>query len=273
MTTRPPPSPSRNPSTLVHSRFCAGASEYDGYANIQKKVAAQLMRFITTSPRHVLEIGCGSGQLTSILIDALQDAHIEAIDISQPMIAEASRRSPPNARLNWQVADFMTFSSKREFDLIASASALHWIYPIESAFHRIRGLLAPHGRFIFAIMVDGTLHELRDARLRISPSKPPRGNLPRGSEVRQAAARAGLEIIECRDDQLVEFFYSSETFLHAIHTVGVTGGDVSRSHIPLTRGEISRLIDDYDAHYSDQDSRVVATYDVLYMHARRDSTQ
>ena len=226
------------------------------------------MRFVTTSPGHVLEIGCGSGLLTAFLLAALGDAHIEAIDISRPMITEAHRRAPASARLKWRVADFMDFSSERKYDLIVSASALHWIYPIESVFERIHRLLAPDGRFISALMVDGTLRELREARLRVSPGKPPRGSLPRSADVLEAAARAGFEIVACRENRLVETFDSSAAFLQAIHKLGVTGGDVSKSHSPLTRREITRLTRDYDARYRDRDGRVVATYVVLYMHAR-----
>jgi malonyl-CoA O-methyltransferase len=256
-------------ATSVRSRFSAEAPGYDGYATVQKRVAERLVHHITTSPKLVLEIGCGSGQLTALLLAALPDAHIDAIDVSPPMIMEANRKTPHNVRLKWHVADFLSFSSEHEFDLIASASALHWIHPIESVFERIRRLLAPDGRFIFAIMVDGTLRELRDARLRVAPGKPPLGKLPRGAEVRQAATQTGFEIIECSEDRLLESFDSSAAFLHAIHRLGVTGGDVSRSRNPLTRGEIIRLIEDYDAHYGDRNGRVVATYDVLYMHARQ----
>ena len=272
MTALPPCFPAEDHTTSVRSRFSAAALAYDDSAIVQKRVAQRLICQITGSPKHVLEIGCGSGQLTSLLLSAQQDAHVNAIDVSPRMIKEAIGRMPHRARVRWHVADFLSFSSEHTFDLITSASALHWIHPIESVLERIRRLLAPDGRFTFAIMVDGTLHELREARLRIAPGKPPRGKLPGAAEIRRAVTQTGFEIVECSEDRLLESFDSSSAFLNAIHRLGVTGGNVSKSCSPLTRGEIKRLIEDYDAHYADRDGRVVATYDVLYIQARHVAT-
>ena len=267
VTALPPYSPDGNHATSVQSRFSAAAPDYDGSAIIQKRVAQRLMNDITGSPNRVLEIGCGSGQLTSLLLSAQQDAHIDAIDVSPRMITEAIGKAPHHARVRWHVVDFLNFSSEHKFDLITSASALHWIHPIESVLERVRRLLAPNGRFIFAIMVDGTLHELREARLRVAPGKPPRGKLPSAAEIQGAVTQTGFEIIECSEDRLFALFDSCSAFLESIHRLGVTGGDVSKSCNPLTRGEIKRLIEDYDAHYTDNNGRVVATYNVLYMFA------
>lgn len=74
----------------------------------------------------VLEIGCGTGQLTRQL--AGQDLSLTAIDIGAAMIALA-RRNIADPRVRFQVCSFEDFAAGGQFDLIVSATAFHWIDP------------------------------------------------------------------------------------------------------------------------------------------------
>jgi ubiquinone/menaquinone biosynthesis C-methylase UbiE len=74
----------------------------------------------------VLEIGCGTGQLTRALVER---ARIIAIDPAPSMIAVAQRRVPGNS-VEYRVTTFEDFeTSEAEFDLIVSGTAFHWVDP------------------------------------------------------------------------------------------------------------------------------------------------
>lgn len=74
----------------------------------------------------VLEIGCGTGQLTRQL--AGRALNLTAIDIGAAM-TETARRNVADPKARFQVCSFEDFTGSGPFDLIVSATAFHWIDP------------------------------------------------------------------------------------------------------------------------------------------------
>ena len=74
----------------------------------------------------VLEIGCGTGQLTRQL--AGRGFNLTAIDIGAAMI-EAARTSVADPLVRFEVCSFEEFAGGAQFDLIVAATAFHWVDP------------------------------------------------------------------------------------------------------------------------------------------------
>jgi len=90
----------------------------------------------------VLEVGCGTGQLTESL--ARYGFRLTAIDIGPSMIA-ATRRRLDGSALSLQVSTFEDFAADdASFDLIVSGTAFHWVDP-EVRFRKSARLLRPGG--------------------------------------------------------------------------------------------------------------------------------
>jgi ubiquinone/menaquinone biosynthesis C-methylase UbiE len=90
----------------------------------------------------VLEVGCGTGQLTERLVS--YRFRLTAIDIGPSMIAAARRRTGDPA-VSFQVSSFEDFAAAdASFDLIISGTAFHWIDP-EVRFAKSARLLRPGG--------------------------------------------------------------------------------------------------------------------------------
>ena len=90
----------------------------------------------------ILEIGCGTGQLTERL--AGHGFRLSAIDIGPSMIA-AARRHLTGAEVSFQVTSFEDLAAAdSSFDLIISSAAFHRIDP-EVAFGKSARLLRPGG--------------------------------------------------------------------------------------------------------------------------------
>jgi ubiquinone/menaquinone biosynthesis C-methylase UbiE len=90
----------------------------------------------------VLEVGCGTGQLTQSL--ACYGFRLTAIDIGPSMVAAARRRLDGSA-LSFQVSSFEDFAAAdASFDLIISGTAFHWVDP-EVMFRKPARLLRPGG--------------------------------------------------------------------------------------------------------------------------------
>lgn len=90
----------------------------------------------------VLEVGCGTGQLTESL--ARFGFSLTAIDIGASMIEEARRRLAGSAVM-FEVSSFEELAAAEgSFDLIISGTAFHWIDP-EVKFSKSARLLRPGG--------------------------------------------------------------------------------------------------------------------------------
>jgi SAM-dependent methyltransferase len=90
----------------------------------------------------VLEVGCGTGQLTERL--ARPGLRLTAIDIGASMVA-AARQRVPGADVAFQVTPFEDLAAAdASFDLVISGAAFHWVDP-EVAFTKSARLLRPGG--------------------------------------------------------------------------------------------------------------------------------
>jgi ubiquinone/menaquinone biosynthesis C-methylase UbiE len=108
---------------------------------------AHVTEFVTTTAAltpdaAILEIGCGTGQLTERL--AARKFRLTAIDIGPAVIA-AARRRITGAEVSFQVTSFEDLAAPDgSFDLVISGAAFHWIDP-EVAFAKSARLLRPGG--------------------------------------------------------------------------------------------------------------------------------
>lgn len=131
--------------------FDAVAGQYD--ATRQGYPDAIIETLLTTAGlgpgSTVLEIGCGTGQLTGQL--AGRGLKITAIDIGQTMIRTA-RKNVTDPDATFAVSSFEAYEPAGRFDLVVSATAFHWIDP-EVGWAKSARLLQPAGWL--ALLVTG----------------------------------------------------------------------------------------------------------------------
>jgi ubiquinone/menaquinone biosynthesis C-methylase UbiE len=102
----------------------------------------------------VLEVGCGTAQLTEAL--SRHDFAVTAIDLGPSMIAVARRRLARSS-VAFHVVSFEHFDAPDgSFDLVVSATAFHWIDP-EVKFTKAARLLRPDGWL--ALLVTGERYD------------------------------------------------------------------------------------------------------------------
>ena len=90
----------------------------------------------------VLEIGCGTGQLTQQL--TATGVRVTAIDIGPSMIS-AARRNVTDPAVSFEVTSFEDFeATDHSFDLLISATAFHWVDP-DVGWSKAARLLRPDG--------------------------------------------------------------------------------------------------------------------------------
>ena len=84
------------------------AERWDGWedlATLEQRLAAGLDEFGVRADETILDVGCGTGNLTRALLVKLSPAgRVFAVDISPKMI-EIARRKVPDARVSWHSED------------------------------------------------------------------------------------------------------------------------------------------------------------------------
>lgn len=253
------------------ARFSAAAATYDARAGVQAAAADRLVVELLAgipAPRRILEVGCGTGQLTARILGRFPTASVDALDVAPGMVAEARRKIGDRDGLRWIVEDARRFEPGILYDLIVSSATLHWLEPLRESTVHLGGLLEDGGRLAAAIMLDGTLRELHESRLRVAPGKPPLGRMPTPAEILLALEAGGLRPERFEEETAVVSSPSARDLLDHLRLQGLTGGALSRAALPLRRGEILRLIEDYESRHRAQDG-VRVTYRIGFLLARR----
>ena len=101
-------------------------------------------RIQSRAVRRVLDVGCGTGELTRTLADRWPEASILGIDSSEAMLAPARERSP-HPRVTYEHADVRTWRPAEPPDCIVSNAALQWVGDHARLLERLTGWLAPGG--------------------------------------------------------------------------------------------------------------------------------
>lgn len=92
----------------------------------------------------VVDLGCGTGELTRELHRKLGAAETIGVDSSETMLAKCG--SFAGEGLRFERADLLAFDRGAPFDLVFSNAALHWVADHAAVLERLVGLLAPGGQ-------------------------------------------------------------------------------------------------------------------------------
>ena len=93
-------------------------------------------------PRAVVDLGCGTGNVTRILRTRWPHASITGVDGSPQMLAEAKMTE---ADISWEQFDVAAWNPPAKFDLVFSNAALHWLDDHPALFARLSGNVAGGG--------------------------------------------------------------------------------------------------------------------------------
>ncbi|MEI7435914.1 MAG: methyltransferase domain-containing protein [bacterium] len=262
-------------NSLLAHRFSTAATTYEP-ADVQARVAARLAgwigaRLAARPPATILDVGCGTGLLTRALREKFPAAWLVASDLAEGMVRRTCAHFADDKRFEGVVADGTNPPFRHPFALVASSAALHWMTPLDAGLRGVATAVAPGGVLAAAVMVKGTLSELRAARQAVTPDCPAKSELPTESAVSNAVANSGLTLVTVESETREAHYPDGTACLHALHAQGVTGGPVSAGARLLTRGELRRIAAWLDCNKPHPDGGVRATYKVVYVWAERSS--
>lgn len=107
----------------------------------------------TVEHQRALDLGCGSGVYS--LRFAERGAEVTGLDLSPVMISLAREKARERGlKIDFQVADISKSLAFRrdEFDLVFTATVLHYVEDLESFFSEAARVMKPEGRMIASVL-------------------------------------------------------------------------------------------------------------------------
>jgi len=94
------------------------------------------------NPKKIIDIGCGPGNSTQILVHKWPDAAVTGIDSSPAMIEKAKKDYP---KQNWQIIDAGKDEITEKYDIVFSNAAIQWIPDHTKLLKKFYNLLSDNG--------------------------------------------------------------------------------------------------------------------------------
>lgn len=245
------------------------ARRLDQYDFLFRETASRLADRLEDVARDfplVADIGCHGGELS----DAIRGRRgIETIIHSD--------LSPAMARRAGGVAlaadeEFLPFA-EGSLDAIVSNLSLHWINDLPGALIQIRRALKPDGLFLGAMLGGETLYELRQclthAEVQVEGGLSPRVSpFTDSRDLGALLQRAGFALPVVDSDIITVRYENPMRLLDDLRGMGESNAVAERRKGFTRRATLLTALQRYLHEYQDaEDGRVLASFQVLYIHA------
>ncbi|MDT3663825.1 MAG: methyltransferase [Anaerobiospirillum sp.] len=267
---------------LIARNFEKAAATYERAALVQNAMGAELLAVLgRTQKEHdlapnwqqALEIGCGPGNFTELLLESLPNLkRLTLNDLSPSLVAAAQERvagarsgdsdqgdnCPGNScQVDSVVGDLTQGTTlTARYDLIVSNATFQWFSDLDAALTKLKALAEPGGFLVYSSFLEGTMREL--AQL-----------LGRGlnyltAEQARTVLERHCEVLHFCTQTVVQHFDSSFHLLRHFKDTGVNNlGDK-----PLTPSELRRFMLRYEQRYSDESGAIALTWQPYFVVAR-----
>ena len=204
-------SPYAGLAALLGGEPGTGLADLEEHATVIADVSLAAAPFVTPylerivverRPRRVLDVGCGTGVYTQVLLDADPRVLVDGIDIAADVIDACRKRVGPTAgagRAELGVGDARTWtpSDDRRYDVISLNNNIYYFDPSERAalYERLGVLLADGGELVIVTMLwPGSIASAHLHFMLIAQAGS--AALPGLADLQRDLARAGFATVE-----------------------------------------------------------------------------
>ncbi len=120
-------------------------TQYGRFSDERSQPFYDLAALVQREPgMHVVDLGCGTGELTAWLHGELDAAETLGVDSSDSMLAQAGAHAREGVR--FEAGDIRTWAPSGPVDLVFSNAALQWVDGHEELWPRFASWVAPGGQ-------------------------------------------------------------------------------------------------------------------------------
>ena len=252
----------------IAKSFSDSANNYNKWAGPQRKIAQKLVDLIPQKliANMILDMGCGTGYLTGLLLNKFSNANITGIDLAPGMINYCKKNFKEKAA--FFVDDAEHFKSELTYSLIVSSCSFQWLNDLHEVYKNIMEYLLPGGLIYIAVPIEGSLVELIDSYKNITGKEMDQFKMNPAGKYLNPLKHTDL-ILE--NFQIKEFQYwypDAKEVLKSFKGIGAVF-NYQKEYKPLSLEKTKNLISFYEKNYSNTGKRVPVTYKTLYYCIKR----
>ncbi len=252
----------------IRNSFNKAAKDYETNAVLQKEILFRLMERLEIetdlSPKHILDLGCGTGLAMPQLLKKYPNANITGIDFSNNMLKQVPHH--PLIKTIHHDAHNLPLDDN-SMDLIFSNMMLHWCNESD-VFKECLRVLKHDGLLLMSALGETSLFELKQC-WKLIDSQPHVHTFPALHKMGDDLLNSGYHDVVVNTDILTLTYTDIRSLMKDIKASGGQNVEENRNKGLLTRKQLYALTKAYEEFK--QDERLPASYEVVYLRAKKQS--
>ncbi len=252
----------------MRESFERAAAHYDEAAVLQREVGKRMLErldYMRIDPQNIVDIGAGTGTQTALLKKRFRKANVFALDIAQPMLRYAKKRSGLLKPFYCLCADMQQLPlATNSVDMLFSNLALQWSTDLDATFAEFRRVLKPGGMLLYTTLGPDTLQELRASWETVDGYTHVNHFLDM-HDIGDAMLRAGLAEPVMDVERITMTYEDVLTLMRDLKVLGAHNVTQQRPRGLTGRQRMNAVITAYEQFR--RDNILPATWEVVYGHA------
>lgn len=242
-------------------RFRRSVDSYDENAIVQKSIVDKLCKllheYVRPYPERILEIGCGTGLLTSALMKNFPVKELFINDLVQEMCCKtADRCTIPESRCI--VGDIETLTLSGQYGMIVSSSTFQWFSHPADTLKKLSEHLREGGFLVFSTFGQDNLKELRQVS--------GQGLVYLSAAEWREILSSHFDILYLEEEAHTLYFNSPVDILRHIKNTGVNATAAPQLR---TKGQVDRFSRKYSSMWGTNGQGCPLTYHPVYWICRK----
>jgi malonyl-CoA O-methyltransferase len=258
---------------LVRESFDRAAARYDEVAVLQRKIGRRLLErldLIKLQPQRIVDIGAGTGELSTALTKRYKGSEVLTLDLSPAMLKHARQRRGMVdkwfGKQHFVCADLEQLPlADNSADMIFSNFAIQWCSDLDLAFSEFQRVLRSNGLLLFTTFGPDTLKELRQAWRAVDDNIHVNSFIDM-HDIGDALLRARLSDPVMDTERLTLTYKDGMDLMHDLKAMGAHNVTCGRNHALTGKQKLKRMLIAYEQFRSGA-GRLPATHEVVYGHA------
>ena len=254
--------------TRIKRSFEKASDTYDTVAELQRSAGLALLHSVETAALEgvLLDLGCGTGFLSSEILACSTPETLVVLDIALAMLKTTHRRllNQSSVRCVCADAEYLPIAAQT-FDSVFSNMALQWCRNLEVVFLDLRRVLKPEGRLVFSTFGPQTLQELKSAWACVDNYSHVNSFYDH-TQLQQFLRNAGFTDIQLTRTLYTSYYPTVKSLMQELKHLGAQQVLTGRNKTITTKTALHKMFAAYE-HYR-VNGQILATFEVLSVSAQ-----